>query len=186
MLSVLCEKMKSSSLQKNWFLRKTLISVISSYTTPCVRKQKLQLLFLQNVAGYTPICIKNKLFLSIGRGEWNLIIEEKHVLKSSPNMLFNYYLIAIHQRNIHFKSSRKKPSINFMILSFFLANTSESLSKLFLETDCGIEEDEKKEKPFAIELVSVNGTISLTFSVYEISSFISSLTINIWIKFNKK
>ena len=66
-----------------------------------------------------------------------------------------------------------------MILSFFLANTRESLSKLFLETDGGIEEDEKKEKPFAIELVSVNGTISLTFSVYEISSFISSLTINI-------
>ena len=166
--------MKSSSLQKNWFLRETLISVISG-------NRNYNYCSFKTLPDNTSIWIKwkeaNKIYM---------IIKEKYVLKSSPNLLFKYYLIAIHQRNIHFKSSRKKPSINFMILSFFLANTRESLSKLFLETDCGIEEDEKKEKPFAIELVSVNGTISLTFSVYEISSFISSLTINIWIKFNKK
>ena len=66
----------------------------------------------------------------------------------------------MHQRNIHFKSSRKKFFINFS-----LVNKLEPFSMIFAEADVGTEEDEKKEKPFAIELVSVNGTISLTFSV---------------------
>ena len=66
----------------------------------------------------------------------------------------------MHQRNMHFKSSRKKFLINFS-----LVNKSEPFSMIFPEADGGTEEDEKKENPFAIELVSVNGTISLTFSV---------------------